>query len=73
MSDFQPVMCEGCTAEEHWRCGMQTWCQCDCDGSPDWGVYDPENEAGAQLRSGPASANENKLTQCESALGEGHA
>lgn len=24
-------MCEGCTEGEHWRCGMQTWCACDCD------------------------------------------
>lgn len=30
-------MCEACEHEEHWNCGMQTWCECDCSG-PD-GVY----------------------------------
>jgi len=38
------MMCEGCTAEEHWRCGMQTWCECECDGSPDWALFDPESD-----------------------------
>lgn len=33
--------CEGCAANEHWRCGMQTWCGCECDGSLDWGMVDP--------------------------------
>jgi hypothetical protein len=38
------TMCEGCTADEHWRCGMQTWCECPCDGSVDWGMFDPSAE-----------------------------
>lgn len=38
-------MCEGCTAGEHWRCGMQTWCECDCDGSSDFDLFEDENEA----------------------------
>lgn len=38
------TMCEGCTADEHWRCGMQTWCECECDGLPDWGMFDPSLE-----------------------------
>jgi len=33
--DREPRMCEGCTAGEHWRCGMQTWCECECDGTSD--------------------------------------
>lgn len=36
------MKCEGCTIEEHWRCGMQTWCE--CDGSLDWGMFDPSAE-----------------------------
>lgn len=24
-------MCEGCLKGEHWNCGMQTWCKCNCD------------------------------------------
>jgi len=31
-------MCEGCTNEQHYLCGMQTWCECECDGSTDWGL-----------------------------------
>ena len=31
------MMCEACERDEHWLCGMQTWCECDCDG-PD-GIY----------------------------------
>lgn len=35
-------MCQGCTEGLHWLCGMQTWCECDCDG-PDgfYGDSDP--------------------------------
>lgn len=32
------MMCEACKRGQHWLCGMQTWCECDCDG-PD-GIYD---------------------------------
>ena len=38
----EPRMCEGCEAGEHWRCGMQTWCECDCPGFPDAGDYFPD-------------------------------
>jgi hypothetical protein len=37
------TMCEGCTADEHWRCGLQTWCQCPCDGSTDCYEVDPDS------------------------------
>ena len=26
------MMCEACERNEHWNCGMQTWCSCDCEG-----------------------------------------
>lgn len=26
------MMCDACERGEHWACGMQTWCECDCDG-----------------------------------------
>jgi hypothetical protein len=35
------VMCEGCTNGQHFLCGMQTWCECECDGSTDWNEIDP--------------------------------
>lgn len=28
-------MCEACEQGRHTQCGMQTWCECDCDGSPE--------------------------------------
>jgi len=36
------MMCIACSDENHYQCGMQTWCECDCDGSPDWGAYNPD-------------------------------
>lgn len=47
-------MCEGCLADEHWRCGMQTWCECECDGSVEWGLFDapqamPANPSGDRV------------------------
>jgi hypothetical protein len=42
----EPVMCEGCTADEHWRCGLQTWCECECDGSVDWGMHEIDPDEG---------------------------
>lgn len=38
------MMCEGCTNEQHYFCGMQTWCECPCDGSTDWAMYEPTEE-----------------------------
>lgn len=32
-----PRMCEACSRGLHWLCGMQTWCECDCDGPE--GIY----------------------------------
>lgn len=43
------MMCEGCTADEHWRCGMQTWCECECDGSTDWAIHEVDPDAGLLL------------------------
>jgi len=48
----EPIMCEGCTVDEHWRCGMQTWCECDCDGSTDWGVFEIDPDEGLQIVGG---------------------
>lgn len=25
------MMCEACARDDHAACGMQTWCECDCD------------------------------------------
>ena len=35
------TMCEGCSNGQHFLCGMQTWCQCECDGLTDWYEIDP--------------------------------
>lgn len=49
-----PRMCEACERGDHYNCGLQTWCQCECEGP--YGVYwdewdDPElapdNESGS--------------------------
>ena len=40
--DREVVKCAGCMDDEHWRCGMQTWCECECDGSTDWHEIDPD-------------------------------
>jgi hypothetical protein len=29
------MVCEACERGDHDQCGMQTWCECDCEG------YDP--------------------------------
>ncbi len=33
----EPLMCEGCRQGQHWLCGLQVWCECECDGSSEWG------------------------------------
>jgi len=35
------MLCEGCSEDHHERCGMQTWCTCDCAG-PDGLYVDPD-------------------------------
>jgi hypothetical protein len=27
------MQCEACVADRHCQCGMQTWCECECDGT----------------------------------------
>ena len=34
------MLCEACSNDDHDNCGMQTWCQCDCEGSNS--LYIPE-------------------------------
>lgn len=31
------MKCQACEEGDHQNCGMQTWCECDCDGPE--GVY----------------------------------
>lgn len=38
------MMCQACENNEHYLCGMQTWCECECDGTPNWGDYSEDNE-----------------------------
>ena len=37
-------LCEACEHDEHWSCGMQTWCECDCDGPETQGYSYAEDE-----------------------------
>lgn len=42
------MMCEACTEGRHYACGLQTWCECDCDPNDPWSylddpVDDPKN------------------------------
>jgi len=32
------MMCEACERGDHFDCGMQTWCECECPGPH--GIYD---------------------------------
>lgn len=36
------MLCDACENGEHWNCGMQTWCECDCDGPG--GMYGYEDD-----------------------------
>jgi len=42
------MMCQACEAGDHGNCGLQTWCECDCDGTDDcfdpMAHYDPQDE-----------------------------
>jgi hypothetical protein len=29
-------MCGACEHDDHANCGLQTWCDCECDGTSDW-------------------------------------
>ncbi len=38
------MKCQACQEGRHWDCGLQTWCDCDCD--PVAALYDfgPDDE-----------------------------
>lgn len=35
------MMCQACEEGRHWDCGLQSWCDCDCD--PEVALYNYEN------------------------------
>lgn len=38
------MMCQACNEGLHYLCGMQTWCECDCNGADEiWGPS-PEDD-----------------------------
>jgi hypothetical protein len=40
-------MCEACAEGRHWQCGMQSWCDCDCDPDAFFGdIADCDNGFG---------------------------
>ncbi len=76
------MMCQACEAGDHGNCGLQTWCECDCDGTDDcfdpmayFDSYDaPEqpcvfsncNVCGIKLR----TSDEDKMGMCERCAAE---
>lgn len=46
------MMCEACKRDDHANCGLQTWCECECDGTADFDL--PLDEAGYPAK--PAKA-----------------
>lgn len=38
------MLCEACSQGRHWDCGMQTWCECECDGPDGYYGLEPYEE-----------------------------
>lgn len=38
------MMCQACSEGRHWDCGLQTWCECDCDPIAALYDFDPDDE-----------------------------
>lgn len=36
-----PRFCQACEDGEHAYCGMQTWCECECDPENIFDYFDP--------------------------------
>jgi hypothetical protein len=50
--DREPVTCEGCSNEQHYLCNLATWCECECDGSVDWGMHEIDPDEGLEVDDG---------------------
>jgi hypothetical protein len=45
------MMCEACERDDHANCGLQTWCECECDGqSPPRYPENPDNHVRRSFR-----------------------
>jgi hypothetical protein len=45
------MMCQACSDNRHYECGLQTWCECDCPGDEscmDWDC-DDDGQGGHSL------------------------
>lgn len=43
------MLCQACSEGRHGDCGMQTWCECECDGEAiDYG-FDMSNQADIKI------------------------
>lgn len=38
------MKCQACEEGFHYLCGMQTWCECDCDGIYETGSPSPDDD-----------------------------
>lgn len=43
------MKCDACERGDHINCGMQTWCECECDG-PDTIDFDPDGDTPSELQ-----------------------
>jgi hypothetical protein len=43
-------LCSACERGEHWDCGQQSWCQCDCETVSTDYSHDPELDANGVCR-----------------------
>lgn len=54
------MMCEACKRGDHDECGMQTWCECDCEGIYGQGIgdgFDPLDDSGYDANDGTEGSN----------------
>ena len=43
------MLCQACEQDDHDNCGMQTWCECDCEGYMPDGYYFHDDLDGGRL------------------------
>ena len=47
------MKCQACEEGRHHDCGMQTWCDCDCEGYDPQGYCEGEDESECGAGAGP--------------------
>lgn len=57
------MMCQACERGDHDQCGMQTWCECDCEGYVDHAKLASDIEGLSKLAAAEKAMNWNKIIQ----------